>query len=82
MSYMTYPTLQRVLGVELRKRRLTDGIAQQTLAERARITRQHLRRLEIGEGNPELKTVFALARQLNTTVSELIASAESRVRRE
>lgn len=56
----------------LQARRRQRGLSLSELARSAGIAKSNLSRLESGEGNPSLETLWALSGALNVTVSELI----------
>lgn len=61
----------------MRARRMTYGIAQETLANLAGIERSHTGKIEQGEHKPALAIVFRLARALGCSAAELIAATEA-----
>lgn len=67
---MDVRTFKRRFGDKVRQARLAAGISQQELASAA-LTMSLISQLESGKANPTLETVFALARKLDVSVSEL-----------
>ena len=65
----TLPRLSRTL----RRARRQRGLSQQSLAERAGLTREYLARLETGQHNPSVATIQKLARALRVPVTELLS---------
>ena len=72
--------LLRALGEELRDRRLSKGLSQERLAERAGLHRNFVGLLERGQRNPTLLTLEAVASALKAPLSDLIQSVEVRRR--
>ncbi len=66
-----FATFARVL----RKRRLENGLSINELARLASISKSNLARLEAGDGNPSLETLWALSAALGINVSELMERA-------
>lgn|GEM_PF-1874895 len=62
--------VQRV-GTNLRRARWAAGLSQEQLAAEA-LTFRLLAELERGKGNPTLRTLFALTRKLDLTISQLV----------
>jgi transcriptional regulator with XRE-family HTH domain len=62
----------RQLGARIRTLRTAQAMSQAALAQRARLTRVYINRLEAGHQDPSLSTITALARALGVTVSRLI----------
>jgi len=69
----------RAMGEELRHRRLSKRLSQETLAEKAGLHRNFIGLLERGERNPTLITLCDLAGALRTTVSDIMAATEKRL---
>jgi transcriptional regulator with XRE-family HTH domain len=61
----------RRVGVKIRQARWASGMTQVDLAASA-LTFRLLSALERGTGNPTLRTLFALAKELNVSVKELV----------
>jgi DNA-binding XRE family transcriptional regulator len=64
----------RAIGREIRRHRRRLGLSQEQLAERAGLHRNYVGFLERGERNASLTTLFALARSLNVSLTELFAN--------
>jgi transcriptional regulator with XRE-family HTH domain len=60
------------VGQRIRARRLVQEKTQQLLASQAGVTQNAIFRLEIGNTNPQLSTLRAVAEALGTTVRELV----------
>lgn len=58
----------------LRRHRLEKRLSINELARAASISKSNLSRLEAGDGNPSLETLWALSEALGINVSELLAS--------
>lgn len=65
---------------QLRARRLAKNLSINELARMAGIARSNLARLESGDGNPSLETIWALSSALGVNVRELIDPERSRPR--
>jgi transcriptional regulator with XRE-family HTH domain len=68
----------RLVGQQVRSRRLASGLTVQDLADRAGISRRMLTLVENGSANPSLVTVDKLARALNASFVSLIDRQSSR----
>ena len=62
----------RALGKRVRELRTKQGDSQESLAERADIHENHLRRVEGGTANPSFLVLVRIARALSVSVSELL----------
>lgn len=60
------------LGERLRKLRLERGLNQDELAHRAHLHRSHVGLLENARRDPQLTTLYRLARALEVTPAELL----------
>jgi transcriptional regulator with XRE-family HTH domain len=69
---MTFDTYKKRLGQRLLDLRGRAELTQVEVAAKAKLTRQHLQRLEYGNSNPKLETLFELARVYGVTVSEIV----------
>jgi transcriptional regulator with XRE-family HTH domain len=63
----------RQIGMTLRKLRDEKGMSQTALAKKARISREHLSRLEAGRYDPSVGVVQRLAKALGVSLTELLA---------
>lgn len=61
------------LGHNLKTVRLAQGLSLSQLASNAGIAKSNLSRIEQGEGNPTIETIWRLAVQLNVPFGDLIA---------
>ncbi|WP_240917292.1 helix-turn-helix transcriptional regulator [Nocardioides sp. HDW12B] len=66
----------RSLGHTLRRRRDDAGLTQETLATRAGVSVQMVRRLEAGTSNPTLGTLYAIATALDVAWPDLLVEVE------
>ena len=66
-----------VIGANIRFYRLLAKMSQETLAERADVSRVFISCLERGEKPPSLDTILCLASALHTSVDELLSGAVS-----
>ena len=65
-----------MLGDQIRKARLDAGLTQEELAFRAKISRQYVSLLELGEKSPTVSTLEKIARALGVKASALLAASE------
>jgi transcriptional regulator with XRE-family HTH domain len=63
----------RQIGMKLRKLRAQKGMSQTVLAKKARMSREHLSRLESGRYDPSVGMVQRLAKALGVSLTELLA---------
>lgn len=70
----------KALGEEIRQRRTPRQLSQEALAHGAGLHRNVIGRLERGTYNPTVMTLLAIAVELDISLSELVSSAERRVR--
>ena len=73
---MTQDQFTHRLGEQICALRRDRGLTQEVIASRAKITRQHLQRLENGTTNPTVGTLFRVAKVLGVPLSELIKLSE------
>jgi transcriptional regulator with XRE-family HTH domain len=73
----TRTILQR-LGDEVRERRLQRHLSQEALADESGLSLNTLKKLEWGNTNCQLLTLFGVASGLKTSLSDLIAGIERR----
>lgn len=67
------------LGRTIQTLRMAKGLSLSQLALDAGLAKSNLSRIEQGEGNPTIETIWRLAVQLDTPFGDLIASLESTV---
>ncbi|HFD86297.1 MAG TPA: XRE family transcriptional regulator [Gammaproteobacteria bacterium] len=67
---MTDP--KKILAENLRRLRTSAGLSQEELADRAGLHRTYVSSVERAQRNVTLENVFALAKALGTTPSELV----------
>jgi transcriptional regulator with XRE-family HTH domain len=65
------PTPRRI-GMKLKKLREAKSVSQTALARKARISREHLNRLEAGRYDPAVGVVQRLAKALGVSLTELL----------
>ena len=80
MVWMATKHFLKALGEEIRHRRELRQMSQEGLAHDAGLHRNALGRLERGTYNPTVVTLLSIATELDISLSELISSAERRVR--
>lgn len=61
-------------GSELQNKRKVLGISQEELADRAKVHRTYMGRIERGESNPPIYTVFKIAKALGSKISLALKS--------
>ena len=66
------------LGAAVRQRRLSAGLTQAELAQRAGIGRPHLVRIEGGQKNPTAVVLVHIARALGVAPGDLFVAPTSR----
>lgn len=66
------PALARALGINLRTARTAAELSQEDLVERSGIGIASVQRIEAGNANPSLATLYALARGIPCSVAALI----------
>ena len=59
------------LGDNIKKLRIKSGISQKDLAHACDFETPNMRRIEAGKTNPTTKTLFKIAKALNTTIITL-----------
>ena len=60
------------MGARIRRLRKARGMSQQDLADKARLTRVFITRVEAGQQDPSLSTINAIARALDVSAAELM----------
>jgi len=70
----------KALGEEIRHRRVAAQLSQEALADGAGLHRNVIGRLERGSYNPTVMTLLSIACEFDVSLSELVASAERRLR--
>jgi len=68
---MAHASLRKSFGEQVRRLRTRRGLTQQQLAERSGLHETHISRIERGQREPRLTTIFALARGMGSEVAEL-----------
>lgn len=71
MNYVRDTEGLKLFGARLRQFRLAKGLSQENLAYEANISYSQVNRIERGEINTGLSTVFVLARTLQVDLKEL-----------
>lgn len=67
---------KRVLGQAIKRRRLSLGLSQEKLAERANLHWTYIGGIERGERNVSLLNIVKIAKALKSRVSELLADLD------
>ncbi len=73
---MASGSLQRRLGLVVRRRREATGISQEELAYRAKVHRTYVSMVERGLGNPSLSVLGSLAEALDSSLSSIFREVE------
>jgi transcriptional regulator with XRE-family HTH domain len=61
-----------MMGAAIKRLREAKGLSQVVLAQRAKITREYVNRLEAGRYDPTVGTLQRIARALGVPVTELL----------
>ena len=69
------------LGIKIKRLRSERGMTQESLAKRARISREYVARLELGQHDPGLSTLIRLAKALGISVGNLVDLGKEVMRR-
>jgi len=64
--------LNKSFGEHLRKHRTAKKLSQEELANYANVPISQIGRIERGEGNPTLSTLFSLSKALNIELRDLV----------
>ena len=64
--------LRYIIASNVKRLRLTMGLSQEELANFANVPISQIGRIERGEGNPTLSTLFSLSKALNVDLKDLI----------
>ena len=65
-----------VLGNELRKARLAAGLSQESLAARAKLTREYVSHIERGVYNPTVEVLIRLCAAMKTRAWKVLRRVE------
>lgn len=68
------PVVARALGTNVRIARMSAELSQEDLVERSGIAIASVQRIEAGNANPSLATLYALAEGVRCDVADLIPS--------
>ena len=79
---MDIETVKLALGAEIREWRRLRNISQEKFAEGSTVHPNEVGRVERGETNPELETLFLIATQMEMSLGMLFTAAEKRWREE
>ncbi|RLM20456.1 transcriptional regulator [Brenneria alni] len=71
--------LAQAFGAAVRALRMERGMAQESLANLARIERSHMGKIERGEHMPTLAIIFKIAGALGCSTTVLMASTEDQL---
>jgi len=78
-SLTSDPVVAKAFGAAVRAVRTTQGVAQEALANIAKIERSHVGKIERGEHMPTLSAVLKLARALGISSAVLMRETEARL---
>jgi len=67
-----YPTYRRAIGRAIRQQREANGWSQEKLAELADCHRNYVGRIERGEQNASIDTLFRMAEALDCSLGDLV----------
>ncbi len=71
------PVVAQAFGAAVRSMRTSQGVAQETLAHRARVERSHMGKIERGEHMPTLVLILKIAKALEVSSGELLYCTEA-----
>ncbi|CAD5982604.1 Transcriptional regulator, XRE family [Planktothrix tepida] len=74
--------LDKILGLELQRRRTDKGWSQEYLAEMTGLHRTYISQLERGLKSPSIRVLNHITKALNITMSEFLLSVEESLRTE
>jgi transcriptional regulator with XRE-family HTH domain len=80
MVPMASKQILKALGEEIRQCRTAAQLSQEALAHDSGLHRNVIGRLERGTYNPTILTLLAIALELDTSLAQLLDSAERRMR--
>ena len=81
-GWVDLETVKLALGNEIYVWRRLRDISQEKFAEKSTLTVNEIGRVERGQTNPELETLFLIATQMEMSLGELFTAAEKRWREE
>jgi transcriptional regulator with XRE-family HTH domain len=65
--------MRKLVGDNVRRIRLAQGLTQEQLSERSGLSQQYISGLENGRRNPTIVTIYEVAQALNVGHLELLA---------
>lgn len=71
---MTEKAFIKNVCTNIRQTRMSKGMSQVDLANACDFDRQNMQRIESGKTSPTLKTLFKIAKALDVSVSDLVAT--------
>ncbi|WP_254172886.1 helix-turn-helix domain-containing protein [Planktothrix pseudagardhii] len=74
--------LDKILGLEIQRRRTDKGWSQEYLAEMTGLHRTYISQLERGLKSPSIRVLNHITKALNITMSEFLLSVEESLRTE
>ncbi|VXD12255.1 Transcriptional regulator, XRE family [Planktothrix serta PCC 8927] len=74
--------LDKILGLEIQRRRTDKGWSQEYLAEMTGLHRTYISQLERGLKSPSIRVLSHITKALNITMSEFLLSVEESLRAE
>jgi len=77
VSNLSNKKLITSIGRELKKLRISQNISQYQLSYRADIPRSQIIRIENGEINTSISSIYAICKALDVTLSSVIISTEN-----
>lgn len=71
-------TLKQALGAEIREWRERRNLSQEKFAEESTVHVNEVGKVERGQTNPGLETLWLIARQMDVSLGQLFTAAEKR----
>ncbi len=65
--------LQKTIGNKIRQIRISKNIAQQDLSAKCNFEKSNMARIEAGNTNPTIYTLYKIAKNLNISLTELVS---------
>lgn len=72
-----FSPFRQAYGAVVRQLRLKAGFSRKTLARKSKISESQLGRIERGEGNPTITTLFNIAAALSTRAARMFKQAQN-----
>jgi transcriptional regulator with XRE-family HTH domain len=72
-----FSTFRQAYGAVVRQLRLKAGFSRKTLARKSKVSESQLERIERGQGNPTITTLFNIAAALGTRTARTFKQAQN-----